>query len=196
MMAERKLLLKKKLAAIKIQKFWVARHKRRKLRIEYFKLVSAVRRLQRWYRTINNQKKQKQQLLEQMQKNHLNEVMRVQRAYRKHRACPKKLNVRRFKQVLLGAALGWRVRRIFDVLNSDHEVREAMDVIKMHEDAKDQEDNLFFKQLKEKFPQMMDLFHSKLNELMKSKSWPERPVVKKKVLVSLQFHLFRLTKLF
>ena len=91
----------------------------------------------------------------------------------------------RFKQVLLGAVLGWRVRRIFEVLNSDHEVREAIDVIRMHEDAKDQEDNLFFKQLREKFPQMVELFHTKLDELMESKSWPEKPVVKKKVLVTI-----------
>ena len=85
MMAERKLLLKKKLAAIKIQKFWAARQKRRKLRIEFLKVASAVRRIQRWFRAISSLKKQMQLLLEQVRESHLGEVLRLQRAFRRHR---------------------------------------------------------------------------------------------------------------
>ena len=77
------------------------------------------------------------------------------------------------------------MRRVFAILNTDAEIREAIDVIKMYEDTKTQGENLFFKQLKEKFPTMIELFHCKLNELMESNQWPEKPVVKKKVLVSL-----------
>jgi len=97
--------------------------------------------------------------------------------------------VPRFKLKLLATLVGWKVRRVLAVLNTDTEVREAIDVIKMYEDTKTQGENLFFKQLKEKFPTMIELFHNKLNELMESTQWLEKPVVKKKVLVGLSFSI-------
>lgn len=114
----------------------------------------------------------------------MDKVKRIQRKYRSYKTCPKKLNVPRFKSVLLATLLGWKTRRAFEILKNDVQTREAMDIIKMHEDTRNQGDNLFFKQLLEKFPEKVQLFHSKLKELLESKTWPERPVVQKKVLVS------------
>lgn len=48
--AKKKLELKQKLACIKIQKFWRARCRRRHIRIVHLKYVSAIRRIQRWYK--------------------------------------------------------------------------------------------------------------------------------------------------
>lgn len=92
--------------------------------------------------------------------------------------------------------MGWKVRRTFAILTNEEKTHEAMDVIKMHEDAKTQEENLFFKQIIEKFPEMMVLFHDKLNEILNSSKWPERPVVKKKVLVSIKLSMYRQIKTF
>lgn len=92
--------------------------------------------------------------------------------------------------------MGWKVRRAFAILTNEEKTHEAIDVIKMHGDAKNQEENLFFKQIIEKFPEMMILFHEKMNEILNSSKWPERPVVKKKVLVSINLLISRQIKTF
>lgn len=80
--------------------------------------------------------------------------------------------------------MGWKVRRAFATLTNNEKTHEAIVVIKINEEAKSQNENLFFKQIIEKFPESMDLFHEKLNELLNSQSWIEKPIIKKKILVS------------
>lgn len=184
MMEERKLLLKKKLSAIKIQKFWKARCRRRNMKLQMIRYKAAIRTLQKFFKQIYLVHKAKKQVLEECKKNHMSKILRIQRNYRNFKTCPKKINVPKFKAKLLATIIGWKVRRALAILKSNQQIMEAMDVIKMHEDTKKQENNLFFKQLLEKFPEMVELFHSKLNEILESKTWPEKPVVKKKVLVS------------
>lgn len=127
---------------------------------------------------------------------HLDKIIRIQRKYRTYKACPKKLNIPRFKSLLLATLVGWKTRRAFEILRNDVQTSEAMDIIMMHEDTRKQGENLFFKQLLEKFPEKIQLFHSKLKELLESKTWLEKPVVQKRILVSARFlTLFRPTRM-
>lgn len=64
MMAERKLLLKKKLSAIKIQKYWRQRARKRRMRLEILKHKSAVRILQKWAKGVIGKLKAKREILE------------------------------------------------------------------------------------------------------------------------------------
>ena len=63
-MAERKLILKKKLSAIKIQKFWKARMRRRKVKLEHIRYVAAVRTLQRFFKRVKEQMNKKREIIE------------------------------------------------------------------------------------------------------------------------------------
>jgi hypothetical protein len=75
-------------------------------------------------------------------------------------------------------------------MTNNEKTHEAIVVIKMNQDAKSQNENVFFKQIIEKFPESMDLFHEKLNELLNSQSWCEKPIFKKKILVSFEFLIY------
>ena len=79
MMAERKLLLKKKLSAIKIQKFWQARARRRKVKLDHIKYNASIRIIQKWYKAIFGINKGKKQILEKCKTHHWSEVLRIQR---------------------------------------------------------------------------------------------------------------------
>lgn len=191
MMEERKMMLKKKLMAIRIQKFWKARQRRRRMILEHLRYTSAIRRIQRCFRRVYLVNLAKKRLLQVCSDKHLDKILKLQRAYRNYRSCPKKINVPRFKAILLATLQGWKVRRALSVLRNDEKTSEAIDVIKMYEDAKGKNDNLFFKQINEKYPEMLELFHTRFNELMKDAKWPERPIIKKKVIVSLVNNTFR-----
>lgn len=111
--------------------------------------------------------------------------MRIQRNYRRYKTNPKKINIKRFKSAFLAALKGWRIRRIFATLRNDEKVREAIDIIKLHEDTK-KKGNSYFKQIIDKYPEMMELFHTKLNQLIDHKGWFDKPITKVKVLVRLE----------
>lgn len=113
----------------------------------------------------------------------------IQRNFRRYKSCPRKLNVTKFKRKFRAVIQGWKVRRIFAILRNDEKTSEAMEIIKLNEDTKQKGENLFFKQLTDKFPEMMQLFHERLNELLESDKWPQKPVVKVKVLVSFENHV-------
>lgn len=185
MMAERKLKLKQKLSAIKIQKFWKARLRRRQLKLKHLAFISAIRWIQRWYRQVFKIKKAKQEILKEWKTFHLDKIVKIQQFVRKRKTQTKRLNIRRFKDQLLAALKGWKIRRIFAILRNDEKYREAIDIIKLNEETKKKGNNLFFKQFIEKFPEMMKLFHSKFNELFEWKTWFEKPVIKIKILVSI-----------
>jgi len=91
---------------------------------------------------------------------------------------PKKINIRKFKSTLLATLIGWKVRRILAVLKQDKETSEAIELTKLREDIKDQEDNLFFNQILEKLPEKFDNFHLRLSEMLNSQKWPEKPITK------------------
>ena len=77
-----------------------------------------------------------------------------------------KLNISKFKDQLLAAIKGWKIRRIFAILRNEEKYREAIDIIILNEETKKKGNNLFFKQVIEKYPEMMKLFHSKFTELL------------------------------
>lgn len=183
MMAERKLLLKQKIAAIKIQKYWRARHRRRKMRFEKLRIESSIRRIQRWYRHISHKIKVKNAIMNNGLKN-LAYLIFIQKEYRKYRDRPKKINIPHFKLTLLAVLKGWKVRRVLDVLKSEQKTREAMDIIILYEESKKKTNDLFFKQFNEKFPEMVEFFHTKFDEMIHSNVWYQKPVVQNKVLVS------------
>ena len=89
MMAERKLQLKKKLSAIKIQKFWRARQRRRQLKLKHLALISAVRRIQRFYQRILKRRKLNTKMLENCRTNHLDKILKIQRYLRKRKTIHK-----------------------------------------------------------------------------------------------------------
>lgn len=106
-------------------------------------------------------------MLKKCQRYHLDKIIKIQQFVRKRKTQSKKLNFRKFKDQLLAALKGWKIRRIFAILRNDEKYREAIEIIKMNEEIKKKANNLFFKQFIEKFPEMMKLFHSKFEELMK-----------------------------
>ena len=59
---------------------------------------------------------------------------------------PKKINFKRFKAVLYASIKGYQVRKAFRVLNSQHDVREAMDLIRLRNDlvSKGKTKDLFY----------------------------------------------------
>lgn len=177
MMAERKLLLKKKISAIKIQKYWKARYRRRKMRLEYLRYNSAVRMIQRWIRGSIERIRERKRVV-QYYGEYTEQITKIQREYRDFRAKPKKLNVKKFKSTLEATLIGWKVRRILAVLKKDKEHMEAIELTKLREDIKGQEDNLFFNQILEKLPEKFDMFHKTLDQMLESHDWPEKPVVK------------------
>ena len=109
-------------------------------------------------------------------------ILRLQRNFRRRKTQPKKINFRRFKSLFLAALKGWKIRRIFATLKNDENIREAIDIIKLNEDTKNRGNN-YFKQFIDKFPEMMQLFHSSFNELMNHKGWFVKPIAKVKILV-------------
>lgn len=121
--------------------------------------------------------KKRNKLLEYFKTNHLDQILKIQNYFRIYRTSPRKLNVKKFKATLFATLTGWKVRRAFAILNNDKEVSEAIDMIKMQEDWKNQQENLFFKQILEKMPQKIKMFHSRLNEILNSSDWPEKPII-------------------
>lgn len=63
MMEERKILLKKKISAIKIQKFWQSRARRRKMKLDHIRYNASIRIIQKWYKAIFSTNKAKQEIL-------------------------------------------------------------------------------------------------------------------------------------
>lgn len=84
MLAERKLKLKQKMSAIKIQKYWRARYKRRKMRLDKLKYDVSIKRIQRWFKSIYYLIKNKQKALEVGQ-NNIKSVIKIQKNYRNHK---------------------------------------------------------------------------------------------------------------
>jgi hypothetical protein len=64
MMDERKILLKKKISAIKIQKFWRTRARRRKVKLDFIKYNASIRIIQKWYKAIFASNKVKNAILQ------------------------------------------------------------------------------------------------------------------------------------
>ena len=183
MLAERKLLLKQKMAAIKIQKYWKIRARRRQLRFQKLKYDVSIRRIQRWFRQIYHLIKAKSDALRVGEQN-LDKVVMIQKNYIRYSTSPKKINVAKFKSSLAATIKGWKVRRVLEVLKSQPETREAVDTITMYEEAKTKPEDPFFKNFYEKFPQMVELFHEKYSEMINDPKWPERPINHAKILVS------------
>eukprot|EP00343_Euplotes_focardii_P003327 CAMPEP_0205808460 /NCGR_PEP_ID=MMETSP0205-20121125/12412_1 /ASSEMBLY_ACC=CAM_ASM_000278 /TAXON_ID=36767 /ORGANISM="Euplotes focardii, Strain TN1" /LENGTH=71 /DNA_ID=CAMNT_0053084157 /DNA_START=711 /DNA_END=926 /DNA_ORIENTATION=+ len=56
-----------------------------------------------------------------------------------------------------------------------------MDVIKLYSDLKDEGDNLFFKNILEKYPEKWEMFHTNLNQILNQEGWPAKPITPIKV---------------
>lgn len=86
------------------------------------------------------------------------------------------MNVPRFKQLFSAYLLGWKQRRILKYLQDAPKVREAIDYIKLRNDINDKATtDLFAKQIVEKFPAMMKLFHDSYNDLVENTVWIKKP---------------------
>ena len=59
-----------------------------------------------------------------------------------------------------------------------------MDIIIFYEESKRKTNDLFLQKFNEKFPEMVELFHTRFDEMNESDEWPAKPVVQTKVLVS------------
>ena len=84
MLAERKLMLKQKMAAIKIQKYWKAKFRRRKMRLQRVKYLASIRRIQRWFRSMYYLIKNKKEALAKGQLN-IDSVVKIQRKFRTYK---------------------------------------------------------------------------------------------------------------
>lgn len=121
-------------------------------------------------------KREKRENLEFHEKYNLEHIKYLQIKYRAWKARPNKINVPRFKQVFFAYLIGWKTRRILSYLQTVPAIREAMDYIKLRNDIKGNDPNdLFSKQIIEKYPEMTKIFHDKFHDLVENAIWIKKP---------------------
>lgn len=124
-------------------------------------------------------KREKRENLEFHEKYNLEYIKYLQIKYRAWKARPNKINVPRFKQVFHAFLIGWKTRRILSYLQTVPAIREAMDYIKLRNDIKGNDPNdLFSKQIIEKYPEMIKMFQDKFHDLVENAIWIKKPNAK------------------
>ena len=114
--------------------------------------------------------------LEFHEKYNLDKIKHIQIKYKALKSMPRKLNVPRFKEIFHAYLLGWKIRRIIGYLQTIPNVREAIDYIKLKNDIQDSNpDDLFSKQIIERYPEMMKTFSDSYNDLIENAVWIKRP---------------------
>jgi hypothetical protein len=127
------------LAAKKIQRYF-RNYKDYKLERERIRFEQAKKRIHKNFAraTIRKYakiyllaKKAKREQLEYHRIYHLNEINYLQTKWRAWKARPKKLDVKRFKDLFYSVLIGWKVRRIMSYLRTLPNIKEAIDFVKL-----------------------------------------------------------------
>jgi hypothetical protein len=107
---------------------------------------------------------------------HLDKVKHIQIKYRAIKACPKKLDVRRFKALLYGSLLGWKIRRIIAYMKTIPVIKESIDYVSLRNDITDSNPtDLFSIQIIERYPEMIRTFQTKFFDLNENAVWIKKP---------------------
>lgn len=121
-------------------------------------------------------KRQLKELLDFHRTRNLAKIKLIQRKYKASKSKPKKLNIRRFKEVFYFTLIGWRVRRILSYIKSLPEMREAMDFIKLRNDILQEDQNdLFSQRIVHQFPEKIKVFRNKFDDLSENAVWIKKP---------------------
>lgn len=116
--------------------------------------------------------KAKRENLEYHKTYNYKKIVLIQLKYKARFACPKKINVPRFKELFNAYLLGWKERRIMGYLYNLPKVREAIDYIKLRNDIKeDNPTDLFSLQILEKYPEMIKIFKDSFLDLNENTVW-------------------------
>jgi hypothetical protein len=125
------------------------------------------------------EKKEKKEQIEYHSIYHLPEIVYMQTKWRAWKTKPKKINVRRFREVFLAVLQGWRIRRILSYLKTLPDVKEAIDFIKLKFDLEDHNPNdAFSKQIISQYPEKLEMFQFRFNDLYENVVWIKKPTSK------------------
>lgn len=107
---------------------------------------------------------------------HLPEIVYLQTKWRAWKSKPKKINVRRFKDVFYSVLQGWRIRRILSYLKTLPEVKEAIDFVKLKFDLEEHNPNdAFSKQIISQYPEKLEMFQLRFQDLYENAVWIKKP---------------------
>lgn len=109
---------------------------------------------------------------------HLNEIIYLQTKWRAFKQRPKKLDVKRFKEVFYGVLIGWRIRRILSYMKSLPDIKEAVDFVKLRTDLDSNSSDMFSLQIISQFPQKIAVFQNKFYDLYENAVWIKKPNLK------------------
>ena len=104
--------------------------------------------------------------------------MYLQRKWRAMKERPKKLDVRRFKDLFYSTLIGWRIRRIISYMKTLPEIKEAIDYVKLKSDLDNSPNDMFSRQIIAQFPEKIIIFHEKFEDLYENAIWIKKPNVK------------------
>jgi len=66
---------------------------------------------------------------EDVRDNHIDKMKFIQSEWRRFKNRPKKMNIRRFKELLSAYLMGWRIRRILRYIDTTKEAKELKDTL-------------------------------------------------------------------
>ena len=116
-------------------------------------------------------------MLEYHKKYNLSKILLIQRKFRAPKVVTHKINFRKFKQRLYALIQGWKVRRIMSYIKSIPEMKEAIDFIRLRNDILNEDtEDLFSKKIIQQFPEKVDFFNRKFNDLYENTVWIKKPV--------------------
>lgn len=122
------------------------------------------------------EKRRKRETLEYHRVYNLDKIKHIQTKWRAIKACPDKLDVRRFKEVFYATLLGWKTRRILQYMRTIPSIKEAIDYISLRSDIKTSSPtDLFSIQIIERYPEMQNIFQTKLADLIENTVWIKKP---------------------
>lgn len=113
----------------------------------------------------------KKQWLEFHRIYHSSAILLIQTKWRALKARPKKINVKRFKDLFYSTLIGWRIRRILSYMKSLPNIKEAIDFAKLRSDLDDDPTDMFSLQIIAQFPEKIAVFHEKFEDLYENAVW-------------------------
>ena len=153
-------------------RLWLARRRFRK-RVAATRIQRRVREWIAW-------RKHLRELLEYMT-GHERTIVYVQQKFRLRKNQPKKMNIRRFKALILSLFKGWSIRRRIRMIKNDPECKEAFEVLRLVNDMrKDNSTDMFFKSLLNQLPRHVQKIQETLHSMRVRPQFEEDPPIRQR----------------
>jgi hypothetical protein len=174
------------LAATKIQHHYRAykEYKIERVKIQFDHTIKRILKnyaravIRKYTRLYLLERKEKREWLEFHNIYNIDEIVHIQTKWRALKERPKKLNVKRFKDVLYSTLIGWRIRRIISYMKTLPEIKESIDFAKLRSDLDDNPTDMFSLQIIAQFPEKISVFLDKFKDLYENAVWIKKPNVK------------------